>query len=959
MRAAVSCPADDVIRAFVDGSLLSAHVDEVKQHILSCEACRRLIAEVAKAQFRSDLLPAGVTIGRYAIRRLLGTGGMGVVYEAHDPTLNRKVALKLIKSRLSDERGDRRLLREAEAMAQLQHPNVVAVYDVGAFADQIFVAMELVDGVTLSAWMKERHDVAAILDVFVQAGRGLVAAHAAGIVHRDFKPDNVLIGTDGRVRVGDFGLARSTPSALDEPSAVALDELTTRGGAVVGTPAYMAPEQFTGDAVDARTDQFCFCVALYEAIYGQRPFAATSFVELKAEVTEGARAAPPQRGIPGRLRAAIMRGLSVAPGDRFASMDELLRQLAPRPPALRRGWMLAVPALVVAVAAVALLRLHAQRLLSSEAEMAPDNAAAAEAYAGGMAALRLDEHERAKDQFARAVELAPTHALCRASLAEAWKALGYDEKAEAEAKRAGTMSEHLSREAKLLVQGRCAVAQGDASEAAKAFAALFAFRPENVEYGLELAQADIDDGRPKDADAVVAKLRRLPAPMSHDLRIATLDAVVNEAVGELDASKTIAADVAAQARARRLKEIEQDALFDEAIALYRLGQLKEALAIAQGLARDDVQSNLPIQRAMLAALLGNIYLAQDRLDDAEKQFREDLRISRALGSRGEITTMLQNLGTIAAARGDHAGQVAALEDTIPLLRERGSQRDLAMALANLCDSMTKVGALQQALGHCEESRDIARAMRDPSSYGYASLQCAKVRLALGELEEAKRRMKEAVASAREVGDKDMLVSMLLSACTLYRTRGEVADAKQALDEARATNESIGHDQTYVTLFAADLELGEGRLAEAEARVQPIVQKGQAPFASVALAFVAEADLERKKYAEAADAVERAQKDTSVATDTDRRIQLLSLAAQAYAALGSPRLGATTAQLEELAKRAKTEGNVEAQLAIRLARAESDRLAQPHKGRGELLALAQEAEHRGFVLIARRARQRAR
>jgi serine/threonine protein kinase len=946
----VSCPADDTVLAFVDGTLAPARVDEVKQHILGCETCRELIAEVAKAQFRSDHLLAGATVGRYEIRRVVGSGGMGVVYEAHDPTLNRRVALKVIKSRITDERGDQHLLREAEAQAQLQHPNVVAVYDVGTFDDQIFVAMELVDGVTLSTWMTQPRSIAEILDAFAQAGRGLVAAHAADLVHRDFKPDNVLVDSDGRVRVGDFGLARWTPSAVETPSPARSDTLMTATGALVGTPAYMAPEQLTGGTVDARTDQFSFCVALYEAIYGRRPFAGTSVAALTSEVLESPRVAPPRRGVPGHLRRSIVRGLSVAQGDRFSTLAELLTHLSARPRTLRRIALAALPVIAIVCAAVLL---HGQERHSDDEDMTPANAEAAAAYAEGLAAMRAHDPVRASDRFARAIELAPDHALSHASLAEAWKQLGYDDKAEAEAKRASASAAPRSSEARLVLQGRVAVAEAQAAEAAKAFAALAAFRPENLEYGLALAQAELEDGRPKEAAAAVARLRRLPAPAGSDLRIGVLDATIKEALGELDASRAMAADVAAQARAHHHEDLAKEALFDEAIALFRLGNMKDALAIADELAR-DARTGLPIQQAMVEALLGNIYLAQHQLDDAERHFREDLRISRALGLHEEISTMLENLATIAAARGDTAGQVAVLEDSIPIFRARGKQRDLAMALSSLTDALTRLGSLQKALAPCQESRDIARAMHDPSSESYANLQCSMLHLALGELEEAKRRMDDAVVSAREVGDKDILVLVLLSACTLDRIRGETAEAHKFLDEARSISATVGQQSTYVELYTAELELAEGKLADAENRLQPIVNAKQPPSESVALADLARVDLERKRFTQAIDKIERAWKDSSVAPDGTRRIQILGLAARAYAATGSPKLDGVVAQLDDLAVQTKAEGNIAALLAVRLAVAEADRFRDPPKGRRELSALASEAEDRGFVFIARSA-----
>ena len=268
----------------------------------------------------------GMPFGRYTLTDRLGAGAMGVVWRASDPKLGRHVALKLL--RRHDATLTDRLIREAQSMAQVSHPNVVAVYDVGFTEGNSYIAMELVEGTSLRAWQTAKsHTVPEIVAAYVAAGRGLAAAHAAGIVHRDFKPDNVLVGTDGRARVTDFGLAAAKvgESGTHEPIG---DVALTTAGSVLGTPAYMAPEQFSSGNVDSRTDQFNFCVALYEALYEERPFEGKTFRELGDTVIEG-RVKPPPTGtqVSSALRAILLRGLATKPGDRFASMDHLLAEL--------------------------------------------------------------------------------------------------------------------------------------------------------------------------------------------------------------------------------------------------------------------------------------------------------------------------------------------------------------------------------------------------------------------------------------------------------------------------------------------------------------------------------------------------------------------------------------------------------------------------------------------------------
>jgi eukaryotic-like serine/threonine-protein kinase len=298
--------------------------------------------------------PPGRDAGQlYVLLDRIGEGAMGVVHAAWDRELNRKVALKLVRPDRRQARGQARLVREAQAMAALRHENVVQVYDVGTLDDRVFVAMEFVEGASLRGWLASRpRRWPEVVRVFVAAGRGLRAAHAAGLVHRDFKPDNVLIGDDGVVRVADFGLAREADIVADDAGAAA--QIPTAAAPtqteLAGTPAYMAPELLQGGRADARSDQFAFAVALYEAVHGRLPFPGDSLADILAAM--GKPLAPPSRDLPAWLREAIARGLARAPGDRFPSMDALLAALD-RDPAARRRRLTAAAGAAVALVAVA------------------------------------------------------------------------------------------------------------------------------------------------------------------------------------------------------------------------------------------------------------------------------------------------------------------------------------------------------------------------------------------------------------------------------------------------------------------------------------------------------------------------------------------------------------------------------------------------------------------------------
>ncbi len=383
----MDCPESATLRALRDGQLSSEEASRLGEHIRGCERCQRMDAPTAALPAlspKSDAveppappaplahaLPSGTRIGRYLLLELLGAGGMGEVYTAYDPQLDRRVALKLLRPELEAlvgaTEGRSRLLREAQALARLQHPNVVSVHDVGAEDGQLFLAMEYVQGKTLGDWLEEApRSWREVRDVFLQAGRGLAAAHTAGLVHRDFKPGNVLVAKDGRVCVLDFGLARpadlsdtaestSGPVGSTNPGALLHSKLTT-AGLIMGTPAYMAPEQFAGHPPDARTDQFSFGVALYEALYRTLPFRAATGEQRSEAIAAGRFEPPPASAppVPAWLRRVVLRALAPRPEERFPDMGALLRELSADPDARRRRTMILLSAAASAVAVVGL-----------------------------------------------------------------------------------------------------------------------------------------------------------------------------------------------------------------------------------------------------------------------------------------------------------------------------------------------------------------------------------------------------------------------------------------------------------------------------------------------------------------------------------------------------------------------------------------------------------------------------
>ncbi len=343
----MACVTEAQVLGLLRNTLSPDQRTAVEQHLDRCPECLELVTlasqtslvtrqlalgtgELPRATGDATVIAAGTKVGRYEIVEPLGRGGMGMVYVARDDKLGRRVAIKLVNPSFAHhEHSQLGLLREAQAMARITQPNVLTVYDMGMFDDAVFLAAELVDGDTLDVWLAEPRRWRQIVEVFVQAARGLEAAHVAGLVHRDFKPSNVLVGRDGRVRVFDFGVVRFV-------------DTVAAGRELAGTPLYMSPEQQQGEVVDARSDQYSFCVALHEALFGALPTP-------RAQASAAPRAAD---RTPGWLREIVQRGLARDPAKRFASMRELIAAIE-RGLGRRRRWLLAGVSGLAVSAAVA------------------------------------------------------------------------------------------------------------------------------------------------------------------------------------------------------------------------------------------------------------------------------------------------------------------------------------------------------------------------------------------------------------------------------------------------------------------------------------------------------------------------------------------------------------------------------------------------------------------------------
>jgi eukaryotic-like serine/threonine-protein kinase len=410
------CPPDDVLGAHVQRALSEPEAAVVSSHLDDCPSCREIVLAAIRggvvAQARShgsvsvDLAgrtgaptvaigtptvdPAarpsrvargpGARIGRYELRELLGAGGMGQVYEAYDADLDRPIALKVMRPELAGVVLAERLVRESRMMARLAHPAVITVFDVGRSDGSVFIAMELIRGETLGRYVRRvRPPWREIVALLERAGQGLAAAHDAGIVHRDFKPENVLveIGPRGvqRVVVTDFGIARVADAAASiegEPAEVRVehdvaDPQLTRTGTTVGTPAYMPPEQLAGAPLDGRADVFAFAVSAWELVFGERPFAGNSAAEIRRAMETPPE--PPHEG-PAGLASVLMRGLALDPARRYRDMHAFVRALAAI--RTRRRRTLAIGGSALAAVALVGVGLGGSRMLAAPAVATTD-----------------------------------------------------------------------------------------------------------------------------------------------------------------------------------------------------------------------------------------------------------------------------------------------------------------------------------------------------------------------------------------------------------------------------------------------------------------------------------------------------------------------------------------------------------------------------------------------------------
>jgi tetratricopeptide (TPR) repeat protein/predicted Ser/Thr protein kinase len=657
-----------------------SHRDRVADPVARTIARANLLRRLAKVE------TATPRIGRFTVLDKLGEGAHGVVYAAFDPELDRRVALKLL--RRDQQRSQERLRREARALARLSHPNVVGVHEVGETEGAIFVAMEFVDGETLDRWLARGQRPDAILEVLIAAGRGLAEAHARGLTHRDFKPSNVMVGRDGRARVTDFGLASVAPSVESEGTLPDDDALgVTQTGVVLGTPAYMAPEQHQGHRADARSDQYSFCLTAWQALLGRHPLATDAGplppMELLVEGKNDGPSAWPSPSVSRRIGQALRRGLAVEPSERFEGLPSLLAALSP-PPTRSRRWRFAVGAVAVVAAAGSAWGARAQQRPCEDASGQLEGVWDDDARAGVEAAFATSNVGYGEQTFGR-IERQLDH------YAQQWVAI-YADACEATRVRGDQSEAVMDLRMVCLRQSRAELAAvsgvlGRAGEDVVRVAhdVVGGLPPLSRCDDIEALQSDVPLPPPAEAEAV-AQARAALARAKVEVRAGRFEVGLGQVEDAERSLRGVAyAPVKTELALRRGAVLERlsdfegaerelrealrsasrwhqwDEAFEASTLLVvvvgdRLGKPKEAtryVDLADGLATDD-----PVRVAQLRTNLGTVHLRAGLYDDAEAEYRRALDSAEdadeSLQGPLQIPTIRALLAQVLYLRGDYA-----------------------------------------------------------------------------------------------------------------------------------------------------------------------------------------------------------------------------------------------------------------------------------------------------------------
>ncbi len=677
-------------------------------------------------------LSAGQRVaGKYEVVAAIGEGGMGVVYRARDTRLDRDVALKVGSTVSASALA--RMEREAQALARLSHPNVVVIHEVGEVAGRLFVAMEYVGAGTARGWLAARKRTAhEIIALYCAAGDGLAAAHAAGIVHRDFKPDNVLVGDDGRPRVADFGLAREVVTTEDgeAPSSVEI----TRVGAIVGTPAYMAPEQLAGDAVDARADQFAFAASLWEALYGARPFAGATPAEVERAIDSSEpRATTRRSGVPRHVELALRRALRKRADDRWPSLAPLLAVLRRE---RRRSVLLALGGVAVTAAVVIPLALHQRTVPCTDdaAMLAPtwngSRAAAIEnAFTAAGGATVFASLRPRVDAYANAW-IAAHHAACTATRVD------------------GSQSEALMDRRMMCLVGARAQLAAMLADWAPGGRAVVARAPSDLAVLPDLAACgDVSSLAKETALPADPKVRTAIERASEDIATARLayiheDAKDPAALGE----RTLAA-----ATATGWPPVIHRATLAKASLDLRAGASERARAEMQQIATEATASGDDLGAVWAMTGLASSLADARRGSDAKPWFDLATALSKRVAHDPELDTRLLDVAAeLAILSGDLDASLAARRRAVAIVdRETPDDKfQIAATHHNVALALEAAGRFPEArdeIGLSLAAAETGLGKNHPTYLDYL-VELAQIEGRVGKLDDARAHIQQAIAA---------------------------------------------------------------------------------------------------------------------------------------------------------------------------------------------------------------------
>jgi tetratricopeptide (TPR) repeat protein len=741
-------------------------------------------------------LDRGHRVARYLLLDLVGQGSMGRVYSAYDPELDRRIAIKLVPcADAPDDRRRDRFLREAKAMARIDHPHVISVHDAGVHEDWVWVAMALIDGPSLEQWLATGPTQHEILDVMIGAGRGLEAAHRAGVVHRDFKPGNVLVGAGGVAKVGDFGLA-----GMDDPTTEAEDSPRK----AIGTPAYMSPEHIDGANVDARSDQFSYCVALAQAMLGERPFIADTLPELARKIVQAelSTKVAHARGGVGRL---LRRGLSPDPADRFPSMTELLDELERTRRASWPRWALALTGLAVA---------GSVWMVARDGEACPSGASQLDTFWDGAAQDRVNIGGEAYT-----AEFVAESRVRFIAAVDAYAAK-WVEAFEASCERVGPQRELGSPDERQ--EAECIDNRRASLQALVDFASV-EVRDAGAMGKLVAALPAIDDCGSKAWIAYPSDPEQAAWAAELHRRIERIKwaRIADASAGQLDEARDVT---------REARELGDPHVI--AVALRELGRIESTLG-------DDEAANAHFDEALELALqhrfdrvaagaINELVIAGNHRGTESPDLLRLATLGVALAERSEsfetAGSILINKGNTQRDLGDIDGAVESLARAADYLRRAGSDRQLWRVRLNEVALHVKRHDRKTAVAMARELReDIAEALTgDAVEAFHADRVLIHALTAAGEYEEVLALARESLARVRRVythGSNTLHEAAWNNALAAVRL-GHVEEAEECMALAKHPS---GRDRGTVAGLEGLIAITAGRLDEAAEILDGVLQ----------------------------------------------------------------------------------------------------------------------------------------